>query len=192
MVKSGFHNEEERERFISEIKLLKQMDHPNILKLYEVFQDEARFYVVTQLCEGGELFDEIVKRKSFSEKDAAQIMLQILSAIVYCHSNHICHRDLKPENILMENGEQVKVIDFGTAANFNPEQGMNTMLGTPYYMAPEIFNQSTYNEKCDVWSLGVIMYVMLTGRPPFFGDSDAEVIKCVQRGVYPKKGTNTD
>ncbi len=161
------------------------MDHPNILKLYEIFQDDARYYVVTELCQGGELFDEIVKRQSFSEKDAAQIMYQILSSIVYCHKNKICHRDLKPENVLMEGGENVKVIDFGTAIAFNPDLGMNTMLGTPYYMAPEIFSQSFYDEKCDVWSLGVILYVMLTGRPPFYGASDADVIQKVKIGKYP-------
>ena len=91
------------------------MDHPNILKLYEVYQDDARFYVVTELCEGGELFDEIIKRNHFSEKDAAEIMLQVLKAINYCHANDICHRDLKPENILIESEGLIKVIDFGTA-----------------------------------------------------------------------------
>ena len=96
--------------------------------------------VIFRLCTGGELFDEIVKRQRFSEKDAAEIMYQIMSAVVYCHKSNICHRDLKPENILLEKEGQVKVIDFGTAQTFNPEQGMNTMLGTPYYMAPEIFN----------------------------------------------------
>lgn len=90
-------------------------------------------------------------------------MHQVLASIVYCHTNNICHRDLKPENILIEGQEKVKVIDFGTAQTFNPEKGMNTILGTPYYMAPEIFNSSRYNEKCDVWSLGVILFVLLTG-----------------------------
>ena len=98
------------------------------------------YYVVTELCSGGELFDEIVKRQSFSERDAALIMHQVLSAVVYCHTKNICHRDLKPENILLEGSDRVKVIDFGTAVAFNPEKGMDTMLGTPYYMAPEIFN----------------------------------------------------
>lgn len=95
---------------------------------------------MTELCKGGELFDEIVKRKRFSEKDAAEIMSQILKAVIYCHSNDICHRDLKPENILIEGEGLVKVIDFGTAMTFNPEKGMHHILGTPFYMAPEIFN----------------------------------------------------
>lgn len=91
------------------------MDHPNIVKLYEVFQDEARYYVVTELCRGGELFDEIIKRQRFSEMDAAKIIYQVLSACSYCHANKICHRDFKPENILLENEDLVKVVDFGTA-----------------------------------------------------------------------------
>ncbi len=88
----------------------------------------------------------------------------------------------------MENGDNIKVIDFGTAITFNPEKGMDAMLGTPYYMAPEIFTSKSYDEKCDVWSLGVILYVLLTGRPPFFGANDAEVINRVKAAKYPKEG----
>lgn len=103
-------------------------------------------------------------------------MSQVFKAVNYCHVNNICHRDLKPENILIEDEGLIKVIDFGTAQTFNPEQGMSNMLGTPYYMAPEVFSREAYNEKCDMWSLGVILYCMLTGVPPFFGKSDEEVI----------------
>lgn len=81
----------------------------------------------------------------------------------YCHINNICHRDLKPENILMESEGVIKIIDFGTAIAFNPDKGMNTMLGTPIYMAPEIFTDGVYDEKCDVWSVGVILFCLLTG-----------------------------
>lgn len=91
---------------------------------------------------------------------------------------------------MIEGHNKIKVIDFGTAISFNPEKGMDNILGTPFYMAPEIFNDGTYNEKCDMWSLGVILFVMLTGRPPFYGSSDAEVIKRVKLGFYPKQGTN--
>ena len=115
LLKSSFFDEEDRQRFISEISILKNMDHPNILKLLEVYQDDARYYVVTEVCRGGELFDEIVKRKSFSEKDASVIMSQILTAIHYCHLQNIVHRDMKPENVLLEGKESIKVIDFGTA-----------------------------------------------------------------------------
>eukprot|EP00347_Sterkiella_histriomuscorum_P023969 403332760 len=190
MLKTGFYNEEERQRFVQEVTLLKQMDHPNILKLYEVYQDDARFYVVTELCEGGELFDEIIKRNHFSEKDAAEIMLQVLKAINYCHANDICHRDLKPENILIESEGLIKVIDFGTAQSFKPDQGMHQIIGTVFYMAPEIILSSKYNEKCDLWSLGVILYCLLTGRPPFYGDSDQEILERVKKGVYSENYLN--
>lgn len=102
----------------------------------------------------------------------------------YCHNNHVAHRDLKPENILQEKEGQIKIIDFGTASPFNREQGMNSIMGTPYYMAPEVLKGQVYNEKCDVWSCGVIMYVMLTGQPPFYGKNDAEIIEKVKKGVY--------
>ena len=93
------------------------LDHPNIVRLYEVFHDDRRYYLVTELCTGGELFDEITKRNSFSESDAANIIKQLLQAVAYCHNKNICHRDLKPENILMDtkNNSQIKVIDFGTS-----------------------------------------------------------------------------
>ncbi len=163
------------------------MDHPNILKLYEVFQDDAKFYVVTEICSGGELFDEIVNRQSFSEKDAAEILEQVMSAINYCHLNNICHRDMKPENVLMEGKGIIKVIDFGTAMSFDPTENMNHILGTPYYMAPEIFSRSGYNQQCDVWSVGVILYVLLTGRPPFYGNNESDIIARVKIGEYPKE-----
>ena len=131
---------------------------------------------MTERCRGGELFDEIQKRRGFSEKDAAEIMAQVLRAVIYCHANDICHRDLKPENILIETDGVVKVIDFGIAMAFNPEKGMHTVLGTPYYMAPEILSRNRYDEKCDVWSLGVILFCMLTGKPPFYGSTDDEII----------------
>ena len=107
----------EKTRFFYEIEILKMLDHPNILKLYEIYQDDKRYYLVTELCTGGELFEEITKRSTFSEKDAANILQQVLSAMSYCHAKNICHRDLKPENILLDskNNNAVKVIDFGTA-----------------------------------------------------------------------------
>jgi calcium-dependent protein kinase len=100
-----------------EIDVLKNLDHPNILRLYEVFEDKKCIYLVTEYCEGGELFDEILHRGSFTEMDAAKVIKQLLSAIAYCHGSQVCHRDLKPENILIDNRDKntIKVIDFGTS-----------------------------------------------------------------------------
>jgi len=96
---------------------LQNLDHPNILRLYEVFEDAKNFFIVTELCEGGELFDEILNRGRFEEKDAYPIMKQLLSAIAYCHGKNVCHRDLKPENVLIDNKDKntIKLIDFGTS-----------------------------------------------------------------------------
>lgn len=111
-------DDKEKIRLKYEIDILKNLDHPNIVKLYEVFEDKHYIYLVTELCTGGELFDEILKRKQFAEKDAAPVIKQVLSAIAYCHGENVAHRDLKPENILLNaknNSDIVKVIDFGTS-----------------------------------------------------------------------------
>lgn len=163
---------------------MRQLDHPNIVRLFEVFQDDKRFYLVTELCTGGELFDEITKRSHFSEADAALITKQVLSAVAYCHSKNICHRDLKPENILLDSkaadsSNSIKVIDFGASQKFDPSKKMNQIYGTAYYIAPEIL-KSDYNEKCDVWSVGVILFILLSGRPPFGGDNDKEILDSVK------------
>ena len=140
------------------------------------------------------MFDEIHRRKNFSEQTAADIISQLLSAIVYCHERKIVHRDLKPENILLDctdpNKLTVKVIDFGTAQAFEPTSKLKTMMGTPYYIAPEVLMQS-YNEKCDVWSCGVILYILLCGTPPFNGKSDEEIIRAVKRTIFKFNGNFT-
>jgi len=140
----------EKMRFFYEMQIMKKLDHPNILRIYEVFQDQKRYYLITELCTGGELFDEIAKKSVFSEKDAAIIIEQILEAISYCHSKSIVHRDLKPENILIDsaNKNNIKVIDFGTSQKMNESNKMNQAFGTSYYIAPEVL-VTEYNEKCD-------------------------------------------
>ncbi len=139
------------------------------------------------MVEGGELFDEIQRRKNFSEETAAEIISQLLSAIVYCHERRIVHRDLKPENILLDSTSpgklQIKVIDFGTAQVFNPSSKLRATTGTAYYIAPEVLMKN-YNEKCDVWSCGVILYILLSGTPPFNGKTDDEIIKAVKRTKF--------
>eukprot|EP00347_Sterkiella_histriomuscorum_P020848 403336235 len=179
----------EKARFFQEIDILRQLDHPNIVRLYEVFQDEKRYYLVTELCTGGELFDEITNRSNFSEQDAAVIIKQVLSAVQYCHVKNIVHRDLKPENILMDtkNNNQIKVIDFGTSQKFDPSKKMNQIFGTAYYIAPEVL-KGEYNEKCDLWSLGVILYILLSGKPPFDGNDDKEIVNSVRMGTYSITG----
>ena len=172
---------------LNEINLLKTMDHPNILKIFEFYVSADSYFLVTELCSGGELFQEIIDKGPFNENLSAYLMFQILSAINYCHSMNIVHRDLKPENILIskrENGLlRVKVCDFGTSKMVEKGSVIKKIVGSSYYIAPEVL-QKKYNEKCDLWSCGVIMYILLSARPPFEGDDDKEIIERVKTGKY--------
>lgn len=183
MPKKNIKNEQ---RFQEEIMLMKRLDHPNILKLFETFEDKKNIYLVLELCSGGELFDRIVDKGLFDEKSAAIIVQQTLAALFYLHKNQIMHRDLKPENFLFASKEDdapLKIIDFGLGARFEPGQRMTTKAGTPYYVAPQVL-KGDYNELCDVWSTGVITYILLSGMPPFYGDKDQEILARVKRGKF--------
>lgn len=141
---------------------------------------------VIRLCNGGELFERIASEQYFSERDAANVIKQVLSAINYCHSRNIVHRDLKPENILLDkDGDtpKVTIIDFGTSGVFEDNKKMSQKFGTPYYIAPEVLKKS-YDQKCDLWSCGVILYILLVGYPPFNGQSDEQIIQAVLSGRY--------
>lgn len=150
MRKDLLKNDSKREDLEKEINILKTLDHPNIVRLFEFFEDTKRLYIVMEYCSGGELFDEIIKRKSFSEIHAAQIMQQLFSAVAYLHNHSVIHRDLKPENILLEDSNEtlnIKLIDFGTA--ILAQSKSKDAMGTAYYIAPEVLS-GLYNEKCDI------------------------------------------
>ena len=176
-------------KFIKEVEMLAKLDHPHILKLYELYEDQQRYYVVSEYLTGGELFDYIVSSGHLTEPEAALIMHQVLSAVTYCHLNNIVHRDLKPENLILVEKPtstrqiNIKLIDFGTSCLFDSDTKLKKRLGTPYYIAPEVLNMS-YDEKCDVWSCGVLLYIFLSGYPPFTGKTDAEIMRKVRTGVY--------
>jgi len=141
-----------------------------------------------ELATGGELFDKIVQHKRFSERRAARLMQKILSAVKHLHEHQICHRDLKPENFIFSDDSpdaEIKLIDFGLSKRFgtpnqppNSKVKMQTIVGTPYYVAPEVL-KGIYDEACDVWSLGIILYIFLCGYPPFEGDNNKEIFKNV-------------
>lgn len=171
---------------LSEVDVLKKLDHPNIMKLYEFFEDKSSYFLVMELYVGGELFDEIVHRQKFSEADAAKIIKQILSGCTYLHRHRIVHRDLKPENLLLESEAKdtlIKIVDFGLSAFFEVGGKMKDRLGTAYYIAPEVLRKK-YDEKCDIWSIGVILYILLCGYPPFGGHTDSDILKKVEKGKY--------
>eukprot|EP00922_Rhytidocystis_sp_ex-Travisia-forbesii_P049193 GHVS01073262.1.p1 GENE.GHVS01073262.1~~GHVS01073262.1.p1 ORF type:complete len:640 (-),score=81.16 GHVS01073262.1:387-2306(-) len=174
------------ERFRQEIAIMKSLDHPNILKLHETFEDHKNIYLVLELCKGGELFDRIIDEGYFSEMSAGVLMRHILSALYYCHEHNIVHRDLKPENFLFldkTKDSPLKIIDFGLAARCDDKTILTTKAGTPYYVAPQVL-QGKYTNKCDLWSAGVIMYILLCGYPPFHGENDAEILQKVKAGKY--------
>lgn len=176
------------ERFKSEISIMKLMDHPNIIKLFETFEDHRNIYLVMELCTGGELFDKVIDCGHFTEVQAAIVMQHIFRAIYYMHENKICHRDLKPENFLFSSKEaiekcSVKIIDFGLAHEFGPDTVLTTKAGTPYYVAPQVL-QGRYDQAADLWSCGVIMFVLLCGYPPFYGENDADVLAKVRLGNF--------
>lgn len=185
-------NEAKISKMMEEVNILKKLDHPNIIKVYDVYQEERHLCIVTELCSGGELFDRIKQASNFTENQAARYMLDMVSAVKYCHEVGIVHRDLKPENLLLEDknpNARLKLIDFGTSQHFEPDEKMKKFIGTSYYIAPEVINGS-YDQKCDVWSLGVILYIMLSGLPPFNGSSDEEIYKKIQKAPLSFRSSN--
>lgn len=186
---------EDHEEVFNEFLLLKQMDHPNICKMYEFFEDEESFWFVQEFCGGGELFDELERIDIFPESSAALIMKQVLSSVHYCHTQkRVIHRDLKLENILLEGPHSceegasykpmvVKLIDFGLGTHFQPDQYLTSPLGSMHYIAPEVLEQC-YNYKCDIWSCGVILFIMLSGYAPFEAPNDRDMRELIMMGHY--------
>jgi calcium-dependent protein kinase len=176
------------EKLKQEIAIMKVLDHPCIVKLFETFEDHRSIYLVMELCAGGELFDRVISAGSFTEANAANVMQQIMRAIFYMHESGVVHRDLKPENFLfLDKGpietNVLKIIDFGLSRRREPGQMLTTKVGTPYYVAPQVL-AGRYDHMCDIWSCGVIMFILLSGVPPFNGNTDAEILAKVRGGMW--------
>ncbi|KAH0474396.1 MAG: hypothetical protein KVP17_001339 [Porospora cf. gigantea B] len=177
---------EDFERFRQEVDIMKSLDHPNIVRLYETYEDMTDIFLVMEYCQGGELFDRLVQEGNFGEETAAKIMKQIIQAVAYCHGKRVAHRDLKPENFLFLTNDpdsSLKLIDFGLACRFRSGIPMKTCAGTPYYVAPQVLD-GRYGPECDIWSAGVMLYILLSGHPPFAANSDSEILRKVKQGQF--------
>ena len=169
-----------------EANILESLNHVNIIGYEDFFEDADNFYLVTEIMRGGELFDRIVSLVSYTEEDARDAMALILKAMMYLHSQDIVHRDLKPENLLLENDQDnasLKIADFGVAKRLHG--GFDAaIVGTPGYIAPEILKHQPYKCEVDMWSIGVICYILLCGYPPFYGTDSRDVTRKIKRGDY--------
>ncbi|KAL2325313.1 hypothetical protein Fmac_024371 [Flemingia macrophylla] len=155
--------------------------HPNILQIHHVFDDHHSLSILLDLCHPHTLFDRIL-HNPLPEPQAAAILHPLLRALAHCHRLGVAHRDVKPDNVLFDLAGNLKLADFGSAAWFGDGRTMSGVVGTPYYVAPEVLLGRDYDEKVDVWSCGVILYIMLAGIPPFYGDSAVEIFEAVVRG----------
>jgi len=170
-----------------EIQVLRELKHPHIICLYGVFDELDHIYLVTERMRGGELFDRIVQKAYYNEKEARDVCKILLNALFFCHSKCVAHRDLKPENLLlmsMKEDDQLKVADFGFAKKCFEPKCLTTQCGTPGYVAPEILVGTSYDTQCDIWSLGVIIYTLLGGYPPFIEKNQKNLFRRIQKGEY--------
>jgi calcium-dependent protein kinase len=180
-------NEKGKQALLEEVRIMCQLDHPNIVRLEEVYENESEIFLVQELCTGGDLFDRLDEQSDFhySEWKCAMLVKQMLSSVRYLHSKNIIHRDLKLENFLFSSTDadsELKMIDFGLSKHFaHPGELQNESVGTPYTIAPEIIN-GEYDEKVDVWALGVITYLLLSGETPF-GGVDGESLISVRTRI---------
>ncbi|XP_047376932.1 calcium/calmodulin-dependent protein kinase type 1G [Sciurus carolinensis] len=170
----------------NEIAVLKKIKHENIVTLEDIYESSTHYYLVMQLVSGGELFDRILERGVYTEKDASLVIQQVLSAVKYLHENGIVHRDLKPENLLYltpEENSKIMITDFGLS-KMEQSGVMSTACGTPGYVAPEVLAQKPYSKAVDCWSIGVITYILLCGYPPFYEETESKLFEKIKEGYY--------
>lgn len=171
----------------NEMNIVLAVSHTNIVETREVIETPHYVFVVMECMSGGELFDRIVEKDHYSEIEAKEAFWQMVSAIKHCHDNGVVHRDLKPENLLYSDASEnaaLKLADFGLGQILKPNEMMHHACGTPGYIAPEMLTGEKYGSTCDMWSLGVILYILICGFPPFYNEDEQELFKSIRRGEY--------
>ncbi|KAJ1692323.1 hypothetical protein LUZ63_009021 [Rhynchospora breviuscula] len=180
-------SQEDMDDLRNEVRIMKHLPlHENIVQFQGAYEDDQRVYLVMELCQGGELFDKIMDRGFYTEPDAAVTIKAVIQATKVCHENGVMHRDLKPENLLYTSKEKtarLKAIDFGLSTFFYPGQRFHEQVGSYWYMAPEVVFGS-YGQEADIWSAGIILYILLCGKPPFSYETDFEAEEAITSGVF--------
>ncbi|CAM9301089.1 unnamed protein product [Ectocarpus fasciculatus] len=184
--REGLSEQEERE-VIAEASIMRELDHPNLVSIYDFYQDDPKFfYMVLELMEGGELFDRIVSKQFYNEAEARDVCLTLLEAMKYTHGQGVVHRDLKPENLLLaskSDDSSIRLADFGFAVSVL-DGYVSDQCGTPGYVAPEILRSRPYGTSVDMWSIGVIIYIILAGYPPFHDEDQNRLYRKIKAGHY--------
>ncbi|KAG5593568.1 hypothetical protein H5410_044082 [Solanum commersonii] len=185
IAKRKLTTEEDVEDVRREIQIMHHLaGHPSVVQIVGAYEDAVAVHVVMELCAGGELFDRIIKRGHYSEKKAAELARVIVGVVEACHSLGVMHRDLKPENFLFVNEKEessLKIIDFGLSVFFRPGETFTDVVGSPYYVAPEVLRKR-YGPECDIWSAGVIIYILLSGVPPFWDETEQGIFEQIVKG----------
>ncbi|CAB9518958.1 MAP kinase-activated protein kinase 2 (Fragment) [Seminavis robusta] len=179
--------QEDEQALKDEIDVLSELKHSNIIRLYDVFEEKEFYYLITEKMLGGELFDRIVQKSYYNEKEARDTCKILFQAMAYCHKHQVAHRDLKPENLLLtsqDNDSDIKIADFGFAKKCTTPNSLKTQCGTPGYVAPEILEGQQYDTQADMWSLGVIVYILLGGYPPFIEQNQRDLFRKIRKGDY--------
>ncbi|GFH58735.1 ribosomal protein S6 kinase alpha-1/2/3/6 [Chaetoceros tenuissimus] len=180
-------NLQEESRIMNEVAILQSLNHPNILRLHDFFEESPNFFIVMELMEGGDVFDKIVEKTQYTEKDAKELVRSLLKGVEYIHTRRVAHRDLKPQNLLLASLESdvlVKIADFSFARRVHTPKSLFTRCGTPTYVAPEILKNHPHDESADMWSVGVIAFVALVGYPPFIEEDQRVLFRKIRLGEY--------
>ncbi|CAB9521867.1 MAP kinase-activated protein kinase 2 (Fragment) [Seminavis robusta] len=178
-------DEQANQQVVQEFQTIQSLDNPNLIKVYDMFEDATQFYIVSDIYKGGDLFDVLEEMGTLAEEDVRKIMNTMLTCVNYCHQKNLVHRDIKPENVLLEEHlgfEDLKIIDFGLAATLEEKDGiLHEGVGSLYYFSPQIL-EGTYTSKCDIWSVGVVAFILLTGCVPFSGKTSEATLDAIVQG----------